>query len=168
MLTQDRRLEILNRFLMPSPEHITARSAACLLPYAQPLTRIHRLAVSDIIDDGGQMHIRFGDPPALVPGPLADLLRQLPRNQRSSWLFPGRLPGQPVSYRTLLEQISDLGLPLREARICALRQLVVQAPAPVVADALGFHQTTMARQVAHAGGTWNQYAAGRIPPSGGP
>jgi len=36
-----------------------------------------------------------------------------------------------------------------------------QAPAPVIAGALGFHQTTTTRQVAHADGTWNQYPASR-------
>jgi hypothetical protein len=34
-----------------------------------------------------------------------------------------------------------------DPRVSALRQLVVQAPAPVVADALGFHQKSSARQV---------------------
>ena len=41
------------------------------------------------------------------------------------------------------------------------------APAPVVADALGFHQHTTARHVAIAGGTWNRYAASRLPASKG-
>lgn len=107
------------------------------------------------------MHIRFGDPPAPVPGPLADLLRQLPRDPDSPWLFPGLMPGRPVAYTTLREQVSSLGLPLRQARISALRQLVTDAPAPVIAGALGFHQTTTTRQVAHAGGTWNRYPASR-------
>jgi len=164
-LTQQRRLELLRQFLAPGQQPGPATAAACLLLlYAQPLTRIHRLTVSDILDNDGQMRIRFGDPPAPVPGPLADILRQLPRDQGSPWLFPGLLPGQPVGYPTLREQVSALGLPLRQARISALRQLVLQAPAPVVADALGFHQTTTTRQVAHAGGTWNQYPTARTPP----
>jgi hypothetical protein len=114
------------------------------------------------------MHIRFGDPPAPVPAPLADILRQLPRAPESPWLFPGLLPGQPVGYPTLREQVSGLGLPLREARIGALRQLVLDAPAPVIASALGFHQTTTTRQVAHAGGSWNRYPAGHSPAPGAP
>jgi hypothetical protein len=167
-LTQDRRLEFLRRFLAPGQPPDPATVAACLLLlYAQPLTRIHHLTTSDILDDGdGQMRIRFGDPPAPVPDPLAGLLRQLPRDPRSPWLFPGLLPGRPIGYPTLRQQVSGPGLPLREARISALRQLVVQAPAPVIADALGFHQTTTTRQVAHAGGTWNQYPASRVQPAG--
>jgi hypothetical protein len=95
-------------------------------------------------------------------------LRQLPRDGESPWLFPGLLPGQPIGYSTLREQVSVLGLPLREARISALRQLVLDAPAPVIAGALGFHQTTTTRQVAHADGTWNRYRASAPPTSGTP
>lgn len=43
-----------------------------------------------------------------------------------------------------------------DARVSALRQLVLQAP--VVADALGFHEKSTARQVANAGATWSRYA----------
>jgi len=46
------------------------------------------------------------------------------------------------------------------ARISALRQLVLQVPAPVIADALGFHHTTATRQHVKAGGPWSQYASG--------
>ncbi|MEV2275609.1 hypothetical protein AB0I72_08480 [Nocardiopsis sp. NPDC049922] len=43
-------------------------------------------------------------------------------------------------------------------RTFALRQLVLQAPAPVIARALGFHDKTTTRAVVQAGGTWNRYA----------
>ena len=49
---------------------------------------------------------------------------------------------------------------MRTARISALRQLVPQAPAPVIAEALGFHYTTTERQHANAGATWSRYPAG--------
>jgi hypothetical protein len=39
-----------------------------------------------------------------------------------------------------------------------LRQLVLQVPAPVIADALGFHHTTTTRQHVNAGVTWSRYA----------
>jgi hypothetical protein len=50
--------------------------------------------------------------------------------------FPGRLSGQPIAYATLHRWLRDLGFPLAKARVSALRQLVLQAPAPVIADAL--------------------------------
>ena len=134
-----------------------------MLLYAQPLSRVLRLAVTDITCNGdGQVHIRFGHPPAPVPEPFASLLTQLIASRpatSSNWLFPGRNPGQPADYRTVFTQLRDLGFPMRTARISALRQLVLQAPAPVIAEALGFHYTTTERQHANAGATWSRYPA---------
>ena len=135
-----------------------------MLLYAQPLSRILRLTISDITrDDTGQMHIRFGHPPAPVPEPFASLLTQLITGRpatTSNWLFPGRNPGQPAAYGTVFTQLRNLGFPMRTARISALRQLVLQAPAPVIAEALGFHYTTTERQHTNAGATWNRYPTG--------
>jgi DNA-binding transcriptional regulator YbjK len=39
-----------------------------------------------------------------------------------------------------------------------LRQLVLQAPAPVIARVLGFHDVTTTRIAADAGGPWSRYA----------
>jgi hypothetical protein len=73
----------------------------------------------------------------------------------------GKLTGQPASYRPMLIQLRNHGLPMRTARISALRQLVLQAPAPViaVAVALGFHHTTTTRQHINAGAPWSRYAS---------
>jgi len=46
-----------------------------------------------------------------------------------------------------------------------LRQLVLQVPAPVIADALGFHYTTTTRQHLNAGALWSHYAGGTTTPS---
>jgi hypothetical protein len=96
------------------------------------------------------------------PGRVGDFTAQachdLANAQRNGarYYFPGRLAGQPVAYQTLHKRLQNLGFPIKEARITALRQLVLQAPAPVVADALGFHPTTATRQVTNAGGTWSR------------
>jgi integrase len=168
-ITQQRRLALLRRFATDTTIAIRPRAAACLmLLYAQPLSRILRLTETDLSrDDGGQTWLRLGDPPSPVPAPFDALLHQLaatrhdhtPANHASPWLFPGRNPGQPADYRAMLLQLRDLGLPMRTARISALRQLVLQVPAPVVAQALGFHHTTTTRQHINAGAPWSQYAA---------
>ncbi|WAE70917.1 hypothetical protein OUQ99_16895 [Streptomonospora nanhaiensis] len=59
---------------------------------------------------------------------------------------------------SLTELIRDIGIPGTAVRTSALRQLVLQAPAPVIAQALGSHAKTTTRVVAQAGGTWNRYA----------
>jgi integrase len=169
-ITQQRRLALLRRFVTDASMPLRPRAVACLmLLYAQPLSRILTLTVDDLnCEADGQTWLRLGDLPSPVPEPFAALLHQLaacrhngtPANHGSRWLFPGRHAGQPVAYRSMLIQLRDLGLPMRTARISALRQLVLQAPAPVIADALGFHHTTTHRQHTNAGGTWNRYAAG--------
>jgi integrase len=168
-ITQQRRLDLLRRFATSTDIPIRPRAAACLiLLYAQPLSRILRLSTADLTRDrGGQTWLRLGDPPSPVPPPFDALLRQLaatrhdhvPANHASHWLFPGRHAGQPAEYRSMAAQLRDHGLPLRTARISALRQLVLQVPAPVIAGALGFHHTTT-RQHVNAGATWSRYAGG--------
>ena len=85
----------------------------------------------------------------------------VPANHGSGWLFPGRHAGQPAAYHPMAAQLRDHGLPLRTARISALRQLVLAVPAPVVA--LGFHHTTTTRQQVNAGATWSRYVTGERP-----
>jgi hypothetical protein len=75
-------------------------------------------------------------------------------------VFPGNRAGQPLHPKTLLALIHDLGVPAAATRTVALRQLVSQAPAPVVADALGYHNKHVTRVLADAGGTWKTYAPG--------
>ncbi len=170
VITQQRRLDLLRRFATSTAIPIKPRAAACLmLLYAQPLSRILRLTTAGLSrDEDGQTWLHLGEPPSPVPPPFDALLHQLaaarhdhvPANHASEWLFPGRHAGQPVSYRAMFTQLRDLGLPMRTARISALRQLVLAVPAPVIADALGFHYTTTTRQHINAGATWSRYAAG--------
>jgi hypothetical protein len=166
-LTQQQRLALLRRFLTDTRAPVAARAAACLLLlYAQPLTRIHRLAAADLTDAGGQMHLRLGDPPSPVPEPVAALLTQLAGNRANMntaanptarWLFPGGRPGQPLTPGALLPSLRCLGIPTTQARTAALRELVLQTPAPVIARALGYSQGTASKHLADAGGTWNHY-----------
>ena len=81
-------------------------------------------------------------------------------NPGSRWLFPGRRAGQPLHPETLVALINDLGIPTAPGRAAAIRQHVLDTPAPVVAEALGYHHVTTAKLAAQAGGTWNRYAPG--------
>lgn len=56
--------------------------------------------------------------------------------------------------------VRHLGIPNIAARTATLRQLVLEMPAPVVADALGYHYTTTTRIAAQSGGVWTRYATG--------
>jgi hypothetical protein len=52
-----------------------------------------------------------------------------------------------------------MGIPTHQVRTSALRHLVLQAPAPVIARSLGFHDKTTTRIAADAGGPWSRYAS---------
>ncbi|MFD6948497.1 MULTISPECIES: hypothetical protein [unclassified Nocardiopsis] len=78
-------------------------------------------------------------------------------NGDATWLFPGRRAGRPMHPYSLAELIRDIGIPGTAVRTSALRQLVLQAPAPVIARALGFHDKTTTQVLTEAGGSWNRY-----------
>lgn len=172
-LSQQRRLELLGMLLDATDRPLPARVAGCiLLLYAQPIPRILAITLDDITttnhpDDTrpGEVLLRLGDPATPVPAPFSDLLLQLHTEHAAAggdrWLFTGLAPGKPLSDRGLANHLRALGIPLRLARVAAVRQLVLDVPAPVVAQALGFHHTTTHRQNHYAGGTWNRYIAVR-------
>ncbi len=56
--------------------------------------------------------------------------------------------------------LGELGIPTRAALTATLRRLVLQAPAPVIAQALGYHHNTAHRHATQAGGPWARYAPG--------
>ncbi|MDQ2738192.1 MAG: hypothetical protein M3Y35_06175 [Actinomycetota bacterium] len=167
-LPQHRRLALITKLLtktsIPLPERV---AGLFVLLYAQPLSRIVTLTVQDINDDGDQVLVQFGEPTP-APGQLADLLRQLLRQRNafrgpnfdSAWLLPGQRPGQPLIARYLGDKLRQHGIPVQAGRSATLQQLVLQAPAPVIATMLGFHHTHTARLVGEHGGTWNRYAPG--------
>ncbi len=177
-LPDDERVSQPGRVLTADDLPLRARVAAALvLLYAQPLSRIVRLIPGDVIRDGDEVLLRPGEPPGPVPGPVADLLlswignrdnMNTAANRNSPWVFPGRRAGQPMNSGTLAMLINDIGIPATAGRTSAIRQHVLELPAPVVADALSYHPVTTARLAAQAASTFSRYAPGDHlrPPSG--
>lgn len=106
-ISQHRRLALIHRFLTDKRIELRTRVAGCLLLlYAQPVSRLARLTLDDIITgDDGQVFIRLGDPPTPVPEPFAAMLTELAANRVNmntaanpgcQWLFPGQRVGQPL------------------------------------------------------------------------
>ena len=124
------------------------------------------LTLDDVIHDGNQVLLRLGEPPSPVPGPIADLLlnwignrdnMNTATNRNPRWLFPGRRAGQPMHPDALAALVNNLGIPTVAGRASAIRQHVLEMPAPVVADALGYHPVTTAKLAAQAAGTWSRH-----------
>jgi hypothetical protein len=169
-ISQDQRWALATRLLHDPTLEPTDRVAGCLLLlYGQPLSRIAAMTTSQITRRDDQMLIRLGRHDTPVPGPLADAVLQLISGGRSyrgvgspqqtAWLFPGHLPGRPITPGTLGERLRALGIYAQTGRRAALLDLAAHLPAAVLADLLGLHQTTAAKWMHQAGGDWSGYAA---------
>lgn len=164
------RIAALGRLVTDENLPLRSRVAGSLvLLFAQPVARIVRLTIDDVAHDGDHTTLRLGDPPTPVPEPLASLLlayvadrpnMATATNPDSRWLFPGRRAGQPMQPEGIRVLLRRLDVPAQRARATAIRQLVLQMPAPVVAQALGYHHNSTTRIAAESGSPWSGYAAG--------
>jgi hypothetical protein len=69
------RTALPGKVLTDQQAPLRSRAAAViLLLYTQPLSRITRLTIDDVVRDGDQALLRLCDPPSPVPGPAAALL----------------------------------------------------------------------------------------------
>ncbi|MET7389851.1 hypothetical protein ACFYPT_35900 [Streptomyces sp. NPDC005529] len=169
-LSEDQRLAALGQLLTDTDTPMRLRVAGVIvILYAQPLTRIVQLTVDDVLRQGEATLLRLGEPASPVPAPVAALLlayiadrdnMNTATNQASRWLFPGRRAGQPARPDHLSALLGEIGIPVSAARGAAIRQQLLELPAPVVADALGYHDKTTSRLLRETGGTWSRYAAG--------
>ncbi|MEU9315032.1 hypothetical protein [Streptomyces sp. NPDC048295] len=96
---------------------------------------------------------------------LLDYPQALPANtpaidQNSPWLFPGRSPSRPMNPGTLRDALRELGVPAEKGRTSTIRQFVLQALAPVIAQALGYHDKSTTRIATDAGSPRKHYAPG--------
>lgn len=168
--SDDERFAQLARLLHDENLELTDRVGGCLLLlYGQPLSRIAAITTDQITHRAEQVFLRFGHHDVHLPEPLASLVVALARDGRrylgvgspatSSWLFPGHLPGRPLTAARLGERLRTLGMHAQPGRRAALTSLAAQLPAAVLAELLNLHPTTAVRWVRDAGGDWNRYAA---------
>lgn len=169
-ISQDHRWTLAARLLHDDSIDLTDRAAGCLLLlYGQQLSRIAAMTTSQITSRDGTVFTRFGDHDLPVPGPLGTILTELIRTGRSHtgtgspastpWLFPGGLPGRPITPARLGERLRTLGIYAMTGRRAALLDLAAQLPAAVLADLLHIAPTTAVRWMRQAGGDWSRYAA---------
>lgn len=168
-ISQGKRLALTGQALTDDSIALRTRVAACLLLlFAQPVTRIVKLTIDDVLSDGPDVYLRLENPPTPISAPLSGMILVLlesranmntATNPDSRWLFPGGRVGQPLTPGALRQRFQALGLPTTPARTSALGQLVLQVPAPVVAAALGYNDNTTEHHRAAAGGNWSRYTA---------
>jgi integrase len=166
---QTQRLDTLRQLLEPDSGHLQHRVAAVLLVLlGQPFTKIAALRVDDIAVDGDTIAIRLGHGDTPIPPPFSSMVGDLLAHRRnlntatnptSVWLFPGRNADRHVVPGTLSTAAIKMGINLMAARTGALRQLVLDCPPTVVADALGYSYQAIDRHALRAGSPRSSYAA---------
>jgi hypothetical protein len=169
-ISHDERWALISRLLSDTTIDPTDRVAGCLLLlYGQPLSRIAAMTTSQVTRRKDETFLLLGRHEVPVPGPLASAVRDLTGNGRShrgvgspaatDWLFPGHMPGRPITPSRLGERLRTIGIYAQPGRRAALLDLAAQMPAAVLADTLGLHETTAAKWMHQAGGDWSRYAA---------
>lgn len=169
-ISQNQRIALIRRIHAGTDMDLTERVIALLiLLYAQPLSRIVRLTIDDVLHDGDQVFVRLGDPPVPIPGPFAEIVTNYVANRSnlttatnptSRLLFPGQRAGQPLHPSSIWQRLHRLGIPNLNGRSRAIRELLLQAPAPVVAGMVGYHPGHAEQLAAQSGATWKRYAVG--------
>lgn len=163
------RVRLLARLLDDDTVALDLRVAGCLnLLLAQPTTRIVKLTLAQIDVRDGHTWIRLGRDPVPLPAPVARLILHLVAARRnmttaghpdSPWLFPGQAPGQHLQPKQLSVRLARVGVRNNASRLAALTALAGEVPAPVLAEALGFHPRTLIQRAGELGIDWAGYAA---------
>jgi hypothetical protein len=108
----------------------------------------------------------------MLPAKLARMLTELGRGEHHrsryrhradhpQWLFPGLVPGRPLSTDGLGGKLSEFGMHARPARNAALVSLAAELPPAVLADLVGMHHNTAARWAQLAARDWHAFIAAR-------
>jgi hypothetical protein len=120
------------------------------------------------VHDDGQILLSLGDSPVPVPEPFADVVINYVNarsnlttatNPNSRFLFPGRRAGQPIHPTSLRLRLQKPEIPNLDGRTRAIRDLLLQAPASVVAGMLGYQSAHAELIAAETGAPWKRYAA---------
>lgn len=147
LITQSRRIALISHCMSSTSTAKSSRVAGLiLLLYAQLITKIAALKVSDLIARPDGLYLALGKSPAPIPAQvsplfwdyLSDRPNQQTGNKNSDWLFPGTIAGQHIHTESLMGKLRAAGIDLAGARNTTLRDLVTELPPTLVAQALGY------------------------------
>lgn len=170
-LDQDRRWADARRLLHENAHPVADRVAGLLiLLYAQKLNVITALTIHHVRHENNQTLLSLGSKPIALPAPLDSLVNELVATRKtagsglladtdSTWLFPGRWPGRPLTEGALARRLHALGLNPRQSRNTALFTLATDVPAAILAKTLGIHIKAAIHWQKISAGDWAAYAA---------
>ncbi|MHA5054183.1 hypothetical protein [Streptomyces sp. SD15] len=173
ILTEDQRWQELRRCLNDNNLPLRVRVGRMLtLLYGMPARTVRLLTADDVRHDSDGTFLDLGRRPLFVPPRPAALVAELadcaclpaaaeagppPR----AWLFPGTVPGQPLStagYSLLMRRYGFHTVPARSAALIALAG---QLPVPVLAELLNIHVHTARKWASYSQPDWAAYLAQR-------
>jgi hypothetical protein len=173
VLDAEQRWAVIGRLLRDPDIEMSDRVAgAFVLLYAQPLSRVATMTTDQVAITETGVTVRFGTQSIAVPEPLGGFITTLVATGRQHhigigtpsgtiWLFPGHLPGRPITALRLGQRLTPFGIDARAGRRAAQTQLAAQVPAIVLTEMLGISVGTAVDWVHAAGGDWANYAAGQ-------
>ncbi len=173
LLGDDERWQLLQRCLTDEALPVDVRAAgALILLFGLQTQRIRHLRVDHVVHRNDDTYLTAGPHLLLLPPRLGTLMRMLATQpptrlmihhgpQAPHWLFPGRVPGQPIDNHSLTNRLNRHGINARPARNGALAALAADLPAAILADLLGMHINTAVRWVTYARRDWTDYLAAR-------
>jgi hypothetical protein len=152
---------------------IDVRAAgALILLFGLQAQRIRYFCAEHVVAQDDNTYLTTGKHPILLPPRLGAIMAGLadrppirlmihhgPHAPR--WLFPGRVPRQPIDNHSLTNRRNRHGISARPARNGALMALAADLPAAIIADLLGMQINTAIRWVRYAGRDWADYLAAR-------
>lgn len=153
-------------------DDLTARdrlAAILVLILGQHIEDVVRLTWDSVIVTDDEVTITVGTAPIALPSPLDEPLRHLlaePGHGQTAahpdtpWIFRGHSPGRHLSAAHLRQRLKSV-CSTRAARLGTLGELAKTSPIPVLAEILGYNQTTLERHAVGAGTTYSRYIAAR-------
>ena len=151
------------------------RAAAVLvIVFGQQLEHVVRLTWRDVTVTDELVTISLGNTEIALPPPLDDPWRQLARSPghdltaahpNTDWVFRGYSPGRHVQAAALRSRLQS-AFGTRAARLGTLHELTKLAPVAIIAEALGYHPSTIERHAVGSAATYARYVAAVNRPNG--
>ncbi|MEU9988309.1 hypothetical protein AB0E10_16235 [Streptomyces sp. NPDC048045] len=173
VLTEEQRWQELRRCLNDNDLPLRVRVGRTLtLLYGMPASTVRLLTANDIRHDTDGIYFSLGRQPLFVPPRPAALVTELADRARQSapmatspssraCLFPGTVPGQPLSTAGHSLLMRRHGFHTVPARSAALIALAGQLPSPVLAELLNIHVHTARKWASYSQPDWTAYLAER-------
>lgn len=149
---------------------LTARDRAAailVLVFGQHIEDVIRLTWDDVTVTDEVVALRLGKTEFALPSPLDGPIRELvttPGNNltashpNSNWVFRGYSPGSHILGSSMRNRLKAL-FSTRAARLGTLNELSKLGPVPIIADALGYHPSTIERHAIGSASVYAQYVA---------